>query len=425
MERTPDIVLNLIQHGADSSVTDNHGETPLFHASKRGQLTTMRHLIESGAIIDDGSLHEAAKALQPGAVDLLITYGHNPDFPSMQHDGRCALAELCKNASVTDIPVIRVRQTIDALIRGKANLTIHSHDKPIILLALDNRTSCVSITTALLASGLWKLINQDFNLYSAHGYVYSPTTYISKNLSDSPPEDASQLLHILKSNSCKDVFYKKEGPQPPDIVGAPPEIIAEEKRRKSRLQRIQEQEEDHQLSLQHERDIASQQQEITTRTHNLRLLQERETSDEREAATERSARLQFRLEAESAAQRQQFANQQRTSELDQQRTLNQLRLESTERHNRLQIEHDNSLVGNQRSLLDSKMTAESRRIQEFEAANQRQYERDSDLLSRQERLFTERKAAMGENGIGNGNGLSSPALPSEQRTLTYSGTDLD
>lgn len=381
----------------------------------------MRHLIESGAILDDGSLHEAAKALQPGAVELLLTYGHNPDFPSMQHDGRCALAELCINASVTDVPIIRVRQTIDTLIRGEANLTIHSQGKPLILLALDNRTSCVSITTALLASGLWKTINQEFNLYSVHGYVYSPTAYISKNLSDSPAEDASQLLHILKSNNCKDVFYKKEGPQPADMVGAPPEILAEEKRRKSRIQRIQEQEEDHQLSLKRERDIASQQQEITTRTHNLRLLQDREASDEREAATERSARLQFRLEAESAAQRQRFADQQRTSELEQQRALNQLRLETAERQNRLQIEHDNSILGNQRSLLDSKTTAESRRIQEFEAANQRQYERDSELLSRQERLFTERKAAMGTNEVDNG--LS--AAPAEQRSLTYSGTELD
>ncbi|KAK2873717.1 hypothetical protein FQN49_002134 [Arthroderma sp. PD_2] len=419
-DRTPDIIRKLIQHGAVVSVMDKHGITPLINASRRGQLASMRSLIDAGAIVDDGSLHEASRELQSAAVQLLLDHGHNPNFPSMLHDGRCALAELCLRTESPGTSLVKIRQTIDGLVGGKADLTIHSQGKPLIYHALDNPTSCISTTTALLASRMWRLINNDFNHYTCDGYVYSPATYVTRGLAQSPSEYAAELLHILKANGCKDVFYKCEGHQPPDMVGAPPEVIAEEKRRKNRIQRMQEQEEDHQISLQRERDAADQQQQIMARNHHLRTLHDRETADERDAAAERSNKLQLRLEAESASQRQRYAAQQQLADQEQLRMMNQLRLEAAERQGRLQIENDKLMAHTQHNLLEAKISVESRRIKELEAANERQYHRDSDLLSRQERMLADRKAFMAapvaESGL---------SMPEPQRQLTYTGSELD
>ncbi|KAM5464507.1 hypothetical protein MauCBS54593_007022 [Microsporum audouinii] len=425
VDRTPDVIRKLIQHGAVVSVMDKHSVTPLIHASRRGQLTTMRCLIDAGAMVDDGSLHEASRELQSSAVQLLLDHGHNPNFPSMLHDGRCALAELCLRAESPGTSLVKTRQTIDGLIAGKADLTIHSQGKPLIYHALDNPTSCISTTTALLASKMWRLINNDFNHYTCDGYVYSPSTYVARSLAQSPSEYGPELLRILKANGCKDVFYKCDGPQPPDMVGAPPEVIAEEKRRKNRLQRMQEQEEDHQISLQRERDVADQQHQIMARTHQLRTLHDRETADERDAAAERSNKLQLRLEAESASQRQHFASQQHLADQEQLRMMNQLRLEASERQGRLQIENDKLMAHTQHNLLEAKMAVESRRIKELEAANERQYHRDSDLLSRQEQILADRKAFMTAPTAAPGDEGSGLSMPEPQRQLTYTGSELD
>ncbi|EGE04420.1 hypothetical protein TEQG_03622 [Trichophyton equinum CBS 127.97] len=425
VDRSPDVIRKLIQHGAVVSVMDKHGVTPLINASKRGQLTTMHCLIDAGAMIDDGSLHEASRELQSSAVQLLLDHGHNPNFPSMLHDGRCALAELCFKAESPGTSLVKTRQTIDVLISGKADLAIQSQGKPLIYHAIDNPASCISTTTALLASKMWRLINNDFNHYTYDGYVYSPSTYVSRCLAQSPSEYAPELLRILKANGCKDVFYKCEGPQPPDMVGAPAEVIAEEKRRKNRLQRMQEQEEDHQISLQRERDAADQQHQIMARTHQLRTLHDRETADERDAAAERSNRLQLRLEAETAAQRQRFAAQQQLADQEQLRMMNQLRLEAAERQGRLQIENDKIMANTQHNLLEAKMAVESRRIKELEAANERQYHRDSDLLLRQERVLADRKAVMVASLAASGVGESGLPTPEPQRQLTYTGSELD
>ncbi|EEP82301.1 predicted protein [Uncinocarpus reesii 1704] len=301
MERPAEIVLKLIQHGADASRCDKDGRSSLLYATRKNQIKSMRFLIEGGAAVDDGSLHEAARALNLDAIQLLLSYGHDPNFPSMLHDGRCAMANLCLCASDVGLPVSRIRKAIDTLVSGKADLRDQSQGKPVLLHALDNPKSCVRITTALLASGMWKIINDESNLYTADKSVYSPSMYIKKCLQKSPREHAPQLLYILQAHGCKDVYYRLSGPQPPDMVNAPPEIAAEENRRQIRAKRLQEEEEDHQIRLKQNDDIAKQQNVLMTRTHNLRIQHDRQIADEREATTERSAKHQLRLEAESAA----------------------------------------------------------------------------------------------------------------------------
>ncbi|KAK2786024.1 hypothetical protein FQN52_008020 [Onygenales sp. PD_12] len=403
-ERTPDMVLKLIQAGADVSICDKYERTPLLFASQRGQVTTVQHLLNAGATLDDGSIHEAARELYPGIVKMLIDYGHDPNFPSIAHDGRSALAELCFYASGTATALGKMRQTIDALVAGKASLTSQSSGKPLLLHALDNPTSSPTITKAILASGLWRHINDERNIYIQDGFAFSPTMYITKSLQSSPKDQASELLHILKSNGCRDVFYKIDpttGPQPPDMVNAPAEILEEDRRLKARARRLQEQEEEHHLALQRDLAAAEQQQLLMKGTHTLRLQQDREVAENRDACTTNSARLQLRLDADAATQRQRFAEQQRTADLQQARALNQLRLEATQEEGRLQIGYQKEAAAVQQGVFDARVNAESRRLRELEAANEKQYKRDTDLLGRQEKMFAGRKAMMeGSGGFG-------------------------
>ncbi|EAS32314.3 uncharacterized protein CIMG_03338 [Coccidioides immitis RS] len=423
IERTPDVVLQLIHHGADVSRGDAAGKTPLFYASRRNQIDIIRHLIDAGATVDDGSLHEAAQALSPDAVQLLISYGHDPNFPSMLHDGRCALANLSLHASDARLPVSGIRKTIDALIAGKADLRAQSQGKSLLFHALDNLGACVHVTTALLASGMWKLINDSCNIFTSNNYVYSPSMYIKKNLQSSPRELGPQLLHILKAHNCRDVYYRLTSPQPPDMVNAPPEIMAEESRRQARVKRLQDQEEEHQMQLRQNEDLANQQDILMTRTHNLRIQHDRELADEREANAERFAKQQLRLDAESAAQRSRLAQQNRMLEFEHTKTLSQLRLQALEQQGRLQIANAQEVARIEQELVDKKLTTEIQRIRELEAANDRQYKRDADILCRQERLWAERKGIMSEDrGItpGNASGTMSPV-----KGLTYQGAELD
>lgn len=397
MERTPDMVLTLIEHGADVSVCDMYGRTPLLYASKRGQVTTMRHLLNANAGVDDGSIHEAARELDSEGVKLLIDYGHDPNFPSMAHDGRSALAELCLKAPADSATSFgKLRQTIDILVAGKAELTSDKGHKPLLMHALDNATGCTNVTKALLASGLWRCINDEKNLYSQDGLVFSSTMYLTKGLQKSSKDYVPALLHILKANGCKDVFYKQDGPQPPDMVGAPQDILEEERRRKARERRLQEQDEEHQLALKREIEAAEQRRLVLKNTHSLRIQQDREVAENRDTATTNAATLQLRLDATAAAQRQRIADQQRTAELQQQNKLYQAQLETSKEQRRIHLEFEKSTAAIQKGVFDARVQSESRRLKELEAANARQYKQDTELLSLQERATANRKALMAD-----------------------------
>ncbi|WEW54879.1 hypothetical protein PRK78_000305 [Emydomyces testavorans] len=427
MESTPDIVLNLIKYGADVTACDKTERTPLFYASRRNQIDTMHHLIEAGATVDDGSLHEAAQSLNLDAIQLLLSHGHDPNFPSLLHDGRCALANLCLYAPSIGLTVSKTRQAIDALIAGKADLRAQNQGKSLLFHAMNNSESCIRTTTALLASGMWKLINDNCNLFTSDSYVYSPSTYISKNLQTSPREHGPQLLHILKAHGCKDVFYRLSGPQPPDMINAPPEITAEENRRQARNRRLQEQEEDHQIQLTQNMNIASQQNMLITQAHILQIQHDRELADEREINTERFAKQQVRLHADSAIEQTRLAQHSRMLALEHMETLAQLRLQTVDCHGRLQIEQERQSAQIERELLNRKLAVEMQRVKEIEAANERQYKRDVEVLTRQEKIFAERKQMLSDDGaILDGNeGAHTPTNKQTQLQLTYPGTELD
>src|ERR1700730_2326375 len=94
----PEVLEKLISRGAKVTIPDDSGITPLALASQVGNSTIMEYLLERGADVDDGSLHDAARELPCDAMRVLIKHHHDPVYPSDRHGGRSALAELCFKA---------------------------------------------------------------------------------------------------------------------------------------------------------------------------------------------------------------------------------------------------------------------------------------------------------------------------------------
>ncbi|KAH7324660.1 putative multiple ankyrin repeats single kh domain protein [Stachybotrys elegans] len=265
-ERRADIVKMLLLDGADADVVDYKGRTPLSLATEIGGETAiqmMGNLLAVEPSKDDGSLHNAARELSLSAVRVLIQAGHDPDFPSPLHNGRSALAELCLHGSDgAEITAERERaifKIMTVLIESGSDLSIKSHGKSVLHLCFEAHEP-VATTRALLKAGMWKLINKLFNNYTDGEYTYSSTMYLSKVVKAS--DSRNELLDLLHANRAIDVFYANEGPQPKEAVGLPEDMEVQERSRKARLQRLNEETEDHAISIARRREIANVEQQI-------------------------------------------------------------------------------------------------------------------------------------------------------------------
>ncbi|KAI5291721.1 hypothetical protein KEM54_001253 [Ascosphaera aggregata] len=403
----PDIVSSLLKGGADVAALDKKGRTPLILATKSANQQTIRLLLDAGAPVDDGSLHEAARELDFVTAETLILQGHNPNFPSLLHYGRTALAELCLYSSVPSSKLSKLHNTIKALVAGQADLKVKTQEKPLILHAMENPYASVDMTRLILSSGLWKNINEDCCLYSKDGFVYSPTMYISKGLCQTT--QPQELLRILKASGCKNVYYREDvlglSKQPSDMVGAPPEIIEETRRLKHRQRLLEEREEDHSITLKHNADFAEQHEGFMSRSHTLRMNQSRELADSSDARAIRSAALVQRIQNEAAANRQLLSKQTHELEKQQYGEKVQLRLDGLKREGKIHGEHQQSTLGNNKLLyktqLDYQNTAariqmnlqkaleesEARRKKAQEACSKAQYDMERNIASRREMLI--------------------------------------
>lgn len=90
----------LIDAGADVDLADEIGVTPLCSATRKKDLTSMRTLLEASDSSNDGSLHEAAHLVSRDAIELLLEYGHDPNFGSVRFEGRPPMFELCYQAPI-------------------------------------------------------------------------------------------------------------------------------------------------------------------------------------------------------------------------------------------------------------------------------------------------------------------------------------
>ncbi|KAK5628406.1 hypothetical protein RRF57_004121 [Xylaria bambusicola] len=264
--RRQDVAKLLLLAGAEADVSDAFGNSPLSIASAIGgelAIAMMSNLLAAGASKNDGSLHNAARELNIQAMQVLVKYNHDPDFPSPLHEGRTALAELCLHATdsmkLTTNNEKTMERAIEFLVECGTDITIHSEGKSVLLLALES-SDPVTTTRVLLRAALWKDVNKAFNQYSDGKYTFSPTMYVQRVLPDSDLK--SDLLRLLRSNRCVDVYYANSGPQPADAVGLPAHILREEEERKLRLDRLREDNENHLLAIRRTKELAAVQADI-------------------------------------------------------------------------------------------------------------------------------------------------------------------
>ncbi|KAF4899235.1 2-5A-dependent ribonuclease [Colletotrichum fructicola] len=264
--RRPDIVKMLLLEGAEVDVCDVKGNTPLTLSTEAGgelAIKMMSNLLAAGASSNDGSLHNAARELNLPACQVLVQYGHEPDFPSTLHGGRSALGELACHAADNE-PLTAARQKLmervtNFLIEAGSDITLRTDGKSILLLALDSKEPLVTSRT-LLKAGMWKHVNKKFNQFTDGKMTYSPTMYVAHVLPASDTKEA--LIKLLRANRAEDVYYSNTGPQPDGACGMPDELEAQERSRRARLDRLNLEQEDHLLSIARSTELASVQAQI-------------------------------------------------------------------------------------------------------------------------------------------------------------------
>ncbi|KAK4243585.1 hypothetical protein C7999DRAFT_18088 [Corynascus novoguineensis] len=322
--RRHDLVKTLILAGAEVDVIDATGNTPLTLATQiGGELSTslMSSILAADPSINDGSLHNAARDLNLKAMQVLVEYGHDVDFPSTLHGGRSALGELCLNAAhagpLTASQEKQMEKAMTFLISKDSDLTIQSDGKSVLLLALHS-TDPIPTTRALLKVGLWKHINKSYNHYTDGAYTYSATQYISRVLSCSD-DLRSQLLQLLKANRAIDVYYANDGPQPQDAVNLPPELLRAERERRAREEHIAKENEEHAIALARTKEIAQIQNQVFLARAELedaraRRKQEDEMTALRERQAAEEAAFAAELQRRKAARQAAIEHEQRLTE---------------------------------------------------------------------------------------------------------------
>ncbi|KAI0392979.1 hypothetical protein F5Y17DRAFT_477145 [Xylariaceae sp. FL0594] len=411
-----DVVKLLLLAGAEVDVTDALGNSPLSMASSIGgdlAIDIMSNLLAAGASKNDGSLHNSARELNIRAMQVLVEYGHEPDFPSILHGGRSALAELCLHATdsleVTVKTEKAMERAIEFLLRSGSDITIQSESKSALVLALESAEP-VTTTKVLLRAGLWKEINKPFNQYSDGKFTYSPTMYVKKVLQASE-DGKTALLNLLRANRGTDVYYANSGreSQPEDAVGTlPPHLQREEEGRRARRER----DEDHTLAIQRDREIAAVRAQIRDEQAEL------EEARKRRAHGSDMALLRERAHAEEElfndALRRQRARQ--LAEVEHQENLAtaavartraigeaELGVETT-KHARL-LEWEQRVGGERLGNANQLSSVRLREREEMERLDEKADARFRDRVRDQKRLVdSQRELALGLDRNGNGNG---------------------
>ncbi len=317
----PDVAQKLLKAGASVSARDMFDRTALFYASRMGNLQSVKTLLQNKSPADDGSLHEAGRELHRDVVAILIKAKHSPDFPSSkdEHGGRTALQELClKCDGSTDR--FNIEATIKALVDAQASPLEKCRGKNALFLALDNPNP-VPVTRALLDQVMWRYINDEHNVYiQSHpvtriNYYYSPTKYIEKGICLGPEDTWTTLFSLLVDKRAEPRYYAEEGMvQPEDAEGQPPAIVAAEKKRRTREEKIRQQEFDHQFSLLQIRNEAQEKAQIEEEKHQRDIFNKEETARQREEHRQRQHEQEL-LQANAKTQNQQY-NQQSTHDLN-------------------------------------------------------------------------------------------------------------
>jgi hypothetical protein len=223
------IVAKLLEKQAKTSSKDFLERSALLYASRNGDLSSVKALLQAGAPVDDGSLNEAARELHDDVVKALIKKGHtvNSRSTNKEHDHRTALEEMLLKCD-GNAGLSKIEDTLRTLTKGK----LTDED---FFMALNNPAP-ITLVKALLKVGMKQpLMEGDLLLAVSVDkfiYSYSPTMYIRHGLSSSPVEMQDGLLAEIIGNKGVDRFNAQETiVQPAGYTGAHPRIrLAEEQR---------------------------------------------------------------------------------------------------------------------------------------------------------------------------------------------------
>lgn len=326
-EKRHDIVKHLVLADANVDVADITGNTPLTLATRvGGDLGTMMmsNILAAEPSKDDGSLHNTARDLNVQAMQVLVEFGHELDFPSPLHGGRTALGELCLHAAdsgpLTAAQIKAMEKAMAYLIKEGTDLGLLSDGKSVLLLAMESADP-VPTTRALLKVGMWKHINQRWNYYNDGAYTYSPLQYAKRVL---PRHDVAEELHaLLKTNRAQDVYFANEGPQPEGAIGLPDDILRAERERKVRLERIQLETDEHARTLARTKEVADIQNQIYAQRAQLEESRSRQKQYTEMEGMHEKARLEEALFNEAVRRRR----AERAADLDHQSSLTQAEAE--------------------------------------------------------------------------------------------------
>ncbi|KAL4785040.1 hypothetical protein BJX76DRAFT_195837 [Aspergillus varians] len=354
-------VASLLQYHADPSLESN-GISPLSLAASIGDSDIVRQLVNAGAAPGDGSLHEAARMVNISVLQVLLIEAKQRDYPCSRFQGRTALAELCLSAG--NKPVSQIKAAI-SLLKNNGNFRRKSRGKSVLHFALDHPNAIV-IAQAVLDVFMSEYVNDDFNVFEDGRFRYSPLAYVSKGLNKAPPPQRAGLVDLLLDLSCRDRFWAAEGDQPPDMVGAPDDIMRALKTQRQRQVRIQEEDEDHQRRLMHRRAEHAEDLAGLKARHNLTL------ENTREIATETA-----RIEHDAATRQATIASQRYDSELAYMRQVTELANRRKDDSNHREIEHRRNM-----GLLES-----SQRNESYNIEKQRR-EEEANFVQHRERLLT-------------------------------------
>ena len=393
----PDVLEKLISKGAKVNIQDASGTTPLALASQVGNASVMAHLLNAGAEVDDGSLHDAARELRLDAMRVLINFGHDPDFPSDRHDGRSALAELCYKA-VDNGPNPDLEDAILCLIAAKADFRLAcTGGKTIFHFALDS-SDPVTILKVLLKT-LWKRINEDCYLYTDGEYTYSLTKYVEKGLCLCPQGQNQEILHLLRKSRAKDRFWANsiDVVQPEDYCGAPQLIEDEAIRQRARAKREAELREDMALQLEMKQKLAIEENNILKTRTEQEIRLEYEKARAQELILNNRSDQQLRLESRAEQERQRLSRLRYADELGHQkaigavqvstqRELQQARIESTRTEHMLQIEYEEAKSIKVNEGIKARLAIEGSAMEDQDKVFKKQHERQMARMRTQKAL---------------------------------------
>lgn len=417
----------LISLGANIAAVDSDGKSPLFHATAKADSIAIHLLLEERVPANDGSLHEAARLLELGAVAMLLEQDHDPDYSSDLHDGRTALGELCSQAILeSGHDVAAANKTMRLLIEACADLTFRAKGKTVLHLALENRRP-IEITRALLRfPEVYKDIRSDaetFLYQDSAGRYMSPDVYLHQCI-DCEDQTKAELSRLLQSVSCKSKLFRKKGSQPEGYKGLPPELqkimdqadledLAEQRAIQRRLEsaRVDEgiRQRQHQTSLAHTQQQADQQLRLenslsTQRRTNAaadhaqartalleRTRIENDASMERGRIENDAARERGQIEYHAAKNRGEIEYQsaKNKGEVEFRNASNLKQLEYSAMQNLKALEYSSQKEKDQQryTARDREAGLERRMIDSREAADKRSHDRMMQRLSRQDQTI--------------------------------------